>query len=125
MKAFKVWSLVIIVLLLSSVVFTGCGPSVPAAPTGVTATPGNAQVTIAWTAVSDAASYNIYWSTTSGAATGGAQINGVAAGAATPSYTQQGLANGSTYYYVVTAVDENGGESAASAQVSAIPEASL
>jgi hypothetical protein len=44
------------------------------------------------------------------------QLSGIAAGAATPSSTQQGLTNGSTYYY---AVNENGGESAASTLVSA------
>lgn len=38
----------------------------PSAPTGVTATAGDAQVTISWTSVSGATSYNIYWSTTSG-----------------------------------------------------------
>ena len=66
MKLFKLCSSVIVVLLLSSVILIGCGNSAPAAPTGVTATPGNGQVTIAWTAVPDATSYNIYWSTTSG-----------------------------------------------------------
>ena len=88
----------------------------PAAPTEVTATPGNGQVTIAWTAVSGATSYNIYWSNTSGVTTAnGTKITG----AASP-YVQSGLINGTTYYYVVTAVDGNG-ESTPSSQVSAIP----
>ncbi len=87
----------------------------PSAPTDVTATPANGQVTIAWTAVSGATSYNIYWSNTSGVTTANAKI----AGAASP-YIQSGLINGTTYYYVVTAVDGNG-ESTPSSQVSAIP----
>lgn len=37
----------------------------PSAPTGVTATAGNAQVTISWSSVSGA-TYNLYWSTTTG-----------------------------------------------------------
>src|SRR6185436_18030466 len=44
-------------------------PVAPAAPTGVTATPGNAQVVLNWTAVTGATSYNIYRSTTSGTET--------------------------------------------------------
>jgi len=48
-------------------------------PAGVTATPGNGRVTIAWTAVSGAASYNIYWSNTSGVTTAnGTKIAGAA-----------------------------------------------
>ena len=38
--------------------------SVPAAPTGIAATAGDGIATISWDAVSGAASYNIYWSTT-------------------------------------------------------------
>jgi len=88
----------------------------PAAPTGVTATQGNGQVTIAWTTVSGATSYNIYWSTASGVtAANGAKITG-----ATSPYLQSGLINNTTYYYVVTAVNGNG-ESTPSSQVSATP----
>ncbi len=90
-------------------------PPPPAAPTGVVATPGNAEATISWNAVSGANSYNLYWSTTSGVI--GTKITG-----ATSPYVQAGLSNGTTYYYVITAVNENG-ESSASAQVSAIPMA--
>ena len=88
----------------------------PAAPTDVTATPGNGEVTIAWTAVAGAISYNIYWSTTTGVTTAdGTEITG-----ATNPYIQTGLTNGTTYYYVVTAVNDNG-ESTASPQVTAAP----
>jgi hypothetical protein len=92
--------------------------AVPAAPTGVTATAGNTQVTIAWSPVSGATSYNIYWSTTPGVTTAtGTKITG-----ASNPYIQTGRTNGTTYYYVVTAVNGNG-ESPASAQVSATPTA--
>jgi len=39
---------------------------VPAAPTGLTATAGNAYVSLSWTASSGASSYNIYRATSSG-----------------------------------------------------------
>ena len=92
--------------------------AVPPAPTGATATPGNAQVTIGWNAVPGATSYNIYWSTAAGVTTAnGTKITG----AANP-YIQTALVNGTTYYYVLTAVNAVG-ESVASPQVSAAPAA--
>jgi len=42
---------------------TGQG-SAPATPTGVVATPGSATTTVGWSAVSGAASYNVYTSAT-------------------------------------------------------------
>ncbi|WP_168206090.1 fibronectin type III domain-containing protein [Geobacter sp. FeAm09] len=89
-------------------------PVVPAAPTGVGATGGTNQVTVSWSAVSGATSYNIYYATTSGVSkTSGTKITG-----ATSPYVQTGLTAGTTYYYIVTAVN-SAGESAASAQASA------
>lgn len=88
------------------------------APTSVTATAGNGQATISWNAVSGATSYNICWSTTSGVAkTSGTKITG-----ATSPYSHTGITNGTTYYYIVTAVNSSG-EGVASAQVSATPTA--
>jgi fibronectin type 3 domain-containing protein len=117
------WISFIVLLLLNSTVLTGCGTSsssTPMAPSGVTATPGESQATIAWTAVPDATSYNIYWSTTSGVT----PANGTAiTGATNPYNLTTGLTDGTTYYFVVTAVNSNnsGGESAASSQVSCTP----
>ena len=95
------------------------GTPTPAAPTGVTATPGNGLVTIAWTAVPGATSYNIYWSTASGV-TPLNTINRIV-GAANP-YILTGLSNGATYFFVVTAVNGNG-ESTTSSEVNATPAA--
>jgi fibronectin type 3 domain-containing protein len=92
-------------------------PTVPAAPTSVTATGGANQVTVSWPAVTGATSYNIYWSTTSGAGTGGTRIAGV-----TSPFVHTPLSAGTTYYYVVTAVNAVG-ESAASSQTSAATNA--
>jgi len=86
----------------------------PSAPTNLSATPGNAQVALTWTAVSGATGYKVYRSTTSGQ-----QGNSIA----TPTsagYTDTTVTNGTMYYYIVTAVNA-GGESSASGQVSAAP----
>ncbi|MBC7962895.1 MAG: fibronectin type III domain-containing protein, partial [Steroidobacteraceae bacterium] len=92
--------------------------TIPAAPAGVSAAGGANQVSISWSALSGATSYNIYYATTSGVTkTSGAKITN----AARP-YTQTGLAVGTTYYYIVTAVN-SAGEGAASAQVSAATNA--
>ncbi|KAA0889833.1 fibronectin type III domain-containing protein [Oryzomonas rubra] len=93
-------------------------PTVPAVPTGVTATGGANQVTVSWSTVSGATSYNLYYSTTSGVTTANSTK---IAGATTP-YVQTGLTAGTTYYYIVTAVNSTG-ESAASAQISAATSA--
>jgi hypothetical protein len=117
MKVFKMWYAVILLFLLCSAVLTGCGSSsVPDAPTGVSATPGaavvgNSQATIAWTLVPGANSYNIYWSISQGVTP--ASLNKIAV--ITSPYLQVDLANGVTYYYVVTAVNGNG-ESAPSSE---------
>jgi len=86
----------------------------PAAPAGLTAVGGTGQATLSWTSVSNATSYNLYYATTAGVTTtSGTKIASVS----TP-YVQTGLAAGTTYHYVVTAVN-SAGESAASAESSA------
>lgn len=93
-------------------------PTVPAAPTAVTAVGGANQATITWPAVSGAASYNVYWSTASGVTTtSGTKI----AGASSP-YVKTGLSAGTTYYFIVTA-NNSVGESAASTQATATTNA--
>src|ERR1039457_6100594 len=87
----------------------------PSAPTGVSVTTGNGQATVSWNAVSGA-TYNIYYSTTSGVTkTTGTKV----AGASNPQIIT-GLNNGITYYFVVTSVNSNG-ESAESSQVTTTP----
>ena len=87
---------------------------IPAAPTNLIATPGNAQVSLNWNSSATATNYHVKRSITSGG-----PYTQIAAPAST-NYTDPGLANGTTYYYVVSALN-SAGESANSAQVSATP----
>src|SRR5215468_2855793 len=100
--------------MLSALGGGGTGP--PPAPTGVIATAGNAQVQLSWNASTGATGYNIKRATTSGG-----PYTTVGAGAGT-AFTNTGLTNGTTYFYVVSATNSNG-ESANSSQVSATPTA--
>jgi hypothetical protein len=87
-------------------------------PAGVTATGGSKQVSLSWSAVPGAASYNIYYETTTGVTkTSGAKITN-----AKSPHVQAGLAAVTTYYFIVTAVKSTG-EGAASAQASATTNA--
>ncbi len=89
----------------------------PPAPTGLAATAGNAQVALTWGAASGATSYNVKRSTTNGGPYSNVQTN-----VDGTSFTNTGLTNGTTYYYVVTAVNANG-ESGVSTQAAGTPSA--
>jgi fibronectin type 3 domain-containing protein len=96
------------------------GPTVPDAPTGLTATPGNAQVVLAWTAPASnggtaITGYRLYRGTSSAnkslITTTGPGVTG---------YTDTGRSNGTTYYYQVSAVNAIG-QGARSNEASAKP----
>jgi hypothetical protein len=70
---------------------------------------------LSWSASSGATSYNLKRSTTNGGP------YTTIASPTTTSYTDTGVTNGTTYYYVVSAVN-TAGESANSSQVSATPQ---
>jgi hypothetical protein len=86
----------------------------PVAPVGLTATAGNAQVALNWTAPAGAAGYNLKRSTTSGGP------YALLASLASSNYTDTAVVNGMTYYYVVAATNANG-LGVDSVQVSAQP----
>jgi hypothetical protein len=90
----------------------------PPAPTGLTATPGDTRVTLTWNAASGATGYNVKRS----AASGGPYTT-IATGVSATGYTDAPVANGTTYYYVVSAVNA-AGESPNSSEVSATPQPS-
>jgi hypothetical protein len=91
----------------------------PAPPTVLTATQGNAQVTLTWTASPAATSYNVERS-----ATNGGPYTVIASNVTVAAYTDIGLSNGATYYYVISSVSALG-EGGNSAQASATPIAPI
>lgn len=102
-------------------VYTFAATSVPDAPTGPGATAGGTQVVLSWSPSAGATNYNVKFSTTDGG-----PYTPIASTTAT-TYTNTGLANGTTYYYVVSAVNSFG-EGSNSVQVAAtttVPPANL
>jgi hypothetical protein len=99
--------------------------AVPAAPSGVAATPGGKQVNLSWNVVPGAISYNVKRSTTSG---GEATITNISTAnnnwPASNQYTDTGLLDGTAYYYEISAVNTNG-ESSDSLEVSVTPQAGV
>jgi hypothetical protein len=88
----------------------------PHPPTELTATAGYGQVYLTWNLSLTATNYNVKRSTTSG----GPYTNNTIGSTATNSYTDTNVNDGTTYYYVVSALN-NGGESGKSPEASATP----
>ena len=88
----------------------------PAVPKDVSASAGDALVTLTWTLVPGATSYNVYRGVTPN---GEVRLTGLT-GPASPPYVDLGLVNGVTYYYKLTAVSDTR-ESLRSTEVSASP----
>lgn len=90
----------------------------PAAPTNLTAIAGDRQITLTFSGSANALSYRLYWSNAATVS----KTTGTVLSPVTSPALHQGLANGTSYFYVVTAVN-SAGESADSAVASAIPSA--
>jgi TolB protein len=128
------WSLVLILLL------AGCGGDNPAdsgddgnddtedttppsAPGGLEGTSGDEQVELIWDAngEDDLDGYNLYRATESFSDVSNMDpVNGSSL-LSSNEYTDTGLENGTTYYYRVTAVDENENEGSTSSEVEITP----
>ncbi len=91
-------------------------PSAPTPPTGLTAIPGDGQVSLSWTGSSGATNYNIKRSTSSSG------TYTTVTNTASTSVVNTGLTDGTTYYFEVSALNTSG-ESANSGWVSAKPTA--
>jgi len=104
-------------VLTAALAGTGTTPTVPSAPTGLAATAGDAQVSLAWGAASGATSYSVKRATVSGG-----PYTTVQSGLTSPSWIDSGRTNGTTYWYVVSA-SNTAGEGPDSSQASATPTA--
>ena len=93
----------------------------PPSPQNLTATAGNAQVTLKWNKNTepDFLKYRIYRGTSSG---GESLVDSTSAGITDTTRVEAGLTNGTTYYFKVTTVDSARLESGYSNEVSAIPQ---
>ena len=102
---------------VAEVEFDGFYAVIPPAPAGLYAVAGNAQVALNWNVASTATGYKIKRSLTSGSGYVNIATN------ASLTFTNTGLANGTLYYFVVSATNSFG-ESTNSEQVNARPTSS-
>jgi fibronectin type 3 domain-containing protein len=101
------------------VAITGLVSNAPEIPASLTASSGNTQNILGWDEVTKASSYTLKRSTTSG---GPYEV--VATNLNVTQYTDTGLENGTTYYYVVSAANLSG-ESVNSLETSVAPELAI
>lgn len=88
-------------------VLSGCG-EVLETPKGLTVTSTN-PITLTWTAPANATSYNVYRGTVSG---GISTKTRIATDISTTSYTDSTAVGGTTYYYQITAKNDDGASGA-------------
>jgi len=99
------------------VIPSGSVQSAPTAPAGLAATVGSGTVKLTWVAGGGATSYTVKRGTVSG---GPYTTLGTVSDTSAPSYTDTGLTNGTTYYYVVSATN-SAGTSPNSAELAVTP----
>jgi hypothetical protein len=87
------------------------GPEAPASPTGLQATSQDGAIGLSWDAGGGADIYRVYRSTSGGIDASGSPLE---TGLGSPEHVDDTAENGTKYYYVVTAVATEGGESAES-----------
>lgn len=91
-------------------------PSAPSTPAGFSGTaPSTSQINLSWSAVSGATSYDIYRSATSGGTFTRLGSEPTVSSGSTTTYSDTGLAEGTTYYYKITALNDSGESAASSA----------
>ena len=106
------------VLTQTEITSLAAGSFGPAAPVGLTATPGSGSVTLNWTSGPSGTVYNIKQSSVLGGSPPGSYAT-IATDIATNSYTVTGLTPGQTYYFVISGVTF--GEGPNSAEVPGTP----
>jgi fibronectin type 3 domain-containing protein len=96
----------------------GGGLEAPASPNGLEAVSQNGAIGLDWDAVSEADTYNVYRSTSSGV---DASSDPLGTGISSTEYADETAENGTEYFYVVTAAASGDRESDPSGKVSAVP----
>lgn len=91
-------------------------PTLPGIPSNLTGTAGNAKNIVSWNAANGATIYNLKRATTAGG-----PYNTISTNLTDTTYTDTGVTNGTTYYYVVSAVNGDG-ESGNSNEVALTPQ---
>jgi hypothetical protein len=115
-----VLGLLIAALVVACGVPEGDVSTPPATPTGLTAEPGDAQVTLSWDANTEPAlaGYNLYWGTNPDDLAVSRFVS-----APTTTATVEDLTNGVEYHFAIDAEDVNGLSSERSEIVTAVPRA--
>ncbi|MFH1145438.1 MAG: carboxypeptidase regulatory-like domain-containing protein [bacterium] len=99
--------------------------SAPSTPSGLAGSAASSsQITLSWTQVSGATSYDLYRSTSSNGTFSRVGTEPTVSSGSTTSYTDSSLSASTAYYYKITAINSNG-ESAASSAVSATTSATV
>src|SRR5207237_3845689 len=104
---------------LNAIELVPAQPSAPAPPTGLTATGTAGTVLLNWGSSPGADSYNVKRSSTAGG-----PYTTIQSGVLGTAYTDASVVHGTTYYYVVTAVNSLG-ESGNSNEASATPTSAI
>jgi hypothetical protein len=94
----------------------------PAAPAGLTATPGDGRVSLSWTAnqEADLAGYRVYRATSASVPATGTPLSGTSL-LTSSAFTDTTAVNFTDYWYVAVAVDQAGNASAPAGAVKATP----
>ena len=89
----------------------------PQAPINIQATDGDEKITVSWDAVTDATSYTLFWSTTSGEFTNEQSVADITA----TSYEWESPNSEQTYYFSIASVNMSGTGDASTVEVSVVP----
>jgi hypothetical protein len=108
-------------MYVDDVTVTGSQPTAPAAPTGVTATAGNGQATVSWTAPGNGGSPITTYTVTPYIGSSAQPTTTVTGSPPATTTTVTGLANGTAYTFTVTATNGVGTGPASAASNSVTP----
>lgn len=113
-------AVVLLLILGGCGLFGGGDTTPPNAPSGLDATSQDGAISLSWESpqADDVAGYNVYRSGSPGVSQSGSPLESETS---STEYVDRSAENGTTYYYVVTAVDEDENESDPSGEVGKTP----